>query len=795
MDLQCERVKQIINLVLVVEVVDTTKTHKYDKLILNMRGLLLLLVDSKSTNENKINDNLQVQMDIILSLCLDFSKLFNDLSLNHRIGTQHASALSACSVFNPQSFFEQLHTTSKLISAIRNNCTKEEIIIWHFSEALLQLFSNHRDLLAYQDLTSTLLLLITFTLMKLNMVQSLLVDIEYRTSLEANKKLFAYKNCLSESYTAFVLENYIANNNTEKGYFVYTITASGPATRPAQRVGMVTLLNETLDLILLSVQGVLIVGGEKDAEGLRDMNIYHELWVPVSVPKKQSPPDGNSVVRPAALLGVGGGTARTEVMVAGEEDKSISMSHINLVPLMAPLTDHSVVQLQPNEAVSSSSADIASQHDYTPIRVLLMEDSVLVQKIICRLLHQRGCEVRIAKNGRVGLEMLQNEEFDLALIDFVMPIQDGVTTMRLFKHWMDEMRSRPEYRVGNVVNDQILLIGISDAATEEDKTSASYNDMHLFCEKPINTQILDIVLNAHRTCSSYHEVLVRIEADRNKLLHSGNSLMKLIEKFAVGGLGKVSAGASASNTAVGVSAVRAKSRRKANPPPPPKPSWWGVMSSLASPFITHAANNPPHSSGAQQQQQLPDPPSMHMTASALKDKAQRSNKTPAAASDPLEGVSVRVLVVEDQPTVQKILHRILSQYNCEVKVARNGRIGVECMRGEAWDVVLVDFNMPVCDGLETFREIQETLRTPGLGLGLGGNTLLIGMSEGTSPEEKVAAFSYSMHMYCCKPIKTSVLHCIIDAVRAHSGLGDRLRAIEAAVARMDISIGPEFRKG
>ena len=154
-----------------------------------------------------------------------------------------------------------------------------------------------------------------------------------------------------------------------------------------------------------------------------------------------------------------------------------------------------------------------------------------------------------------------------------------------------------------------------------------------------------------------------------------------------------------------------------------------------------------------------------------------------------------MLVVEDQPTVQKILHRILSQYNCEVKVARNGRIGVECMRGEAWDVVLVDFNMPVCDGLETFREIQETLRTPGLGLGLGGNTLLIGMSEGTSPEEKVAAFSYSMHMYCCKPIKTSVLHCIIDAVRAHSGLGDRLRAIAAAVARMDISIGPEFRKG
>ena len=43
--------------------------------------------------------------------------------------------------------------------------------------------------------------------------------------------------------------------------------------------------------------------------------------------------------------------------------------------------------------------------------------------------------------------------------------------------------------------------------------------MHLFCEKPINTQILDIVLNPHRTCSSYHEVLVRIEADRNKLLH------------------------------------------------------------------------------------------------------------------------------------------------------------------------------------------------------------------------------------------------------------------------------------
>ena len=79
------------------------------------------------------------------------------------------------------------------------------------------------------------------------------------------------------------------------------------------------------------------------------------------------------------------------------------------------------------------------------------------------------------------------------------------------------------------MNDQIILIGISDAATEEDKCTATYSDMHLFCEKPLDTQILNIVLDSRRNYC-YQEALTKIKHDTNKLLDGKTSLIKKLGK-------------------------------------------------------------------------------------------------------------------------------------------------------------------------------------------------------------------------------------------------------------------------
>jgi CheY-like chemotaxis protein len=59
------------------------------------------------------------------------------------------------------------------------------------------------------------------------------------------------------------------------------------------------------------------------------------------------------------------------------------------------------------------------------IRVLLVEDNVVNQKLAARLLEKLGCEVAIANDGRDAIEMFQEQLYDLVFMDCQMPNMDG----------------------------------------------------------------------------------------------------------------------------------------------------------------------------------------------------------------------------------------------------------------------------------------------------------------------------------------------------------------------------------
>ena len=59
------------------------------------------------------------------------------------------------------------------------------------------------------------------------------------------------------------------------------------------------------------------------------------------------------------------------------------------------------------------------------LRILLAEDNVVNQVLVCRLLEKCGHSVVVANNGRKALEELEKEKFDLAIMDVSMPDMDG----------------------------------------------------------------------------------------------------------------------------------------------------------------------------------------------------------------------------------------------------------------------------------------------------------------------------------------------------------------------------------
>jgi two-component system sensor histidine kinase/response regulator len=61
------------------------------------------------------------------------------------------------------------------------------------------------------------------------------------------------------------------------------------------------------------------------------------------------------------------------------------------------------------------------------LRVLLVEDNVVNQRVACSLLERQGHAVVVAENGRLALEALESADFDVVLMDVQMPVMDGLT--------------------------------------------------------------------------------------------------------------------------------------------------------------------------------------------------------------------------------------------------------------------------------------------------------------------------------------------------------------------------------
>jgi signal transduction histidine kinase/CheY-like chemotaxis protein len=67
----------------------------------------------------------------------------------------------------------------------------------------------------------------------------------------------------------------------------------------------------------------------------------------------------------------------------------------------------------------------------------------------------------------------------------------------------------------------------------------------------------------------------------------------------------------------------------------------------------------------------------------------------------------RVLVVEDNKVNQKVAQRILERLGCEVEIADNGVDALERLEGSTYDLVLMDMQMPVMDGLTATTLIRQ----------------------------------------------------------------------------------------
>jgi CheY-like chemotaxis protein len=78
---------------------------------------------------------------------------------------------------------------------------------------------------------------------------------------------------------------------------------------------------------------------------------------------------------------------------------------------------------------------------------------------------------------------------------------------------------------------------------------------------------------------------------------------------------------------------------------------------------------------------------------------------PAAPAEESQ-LRIRILAAEDNHTNQLVLKTLLEQLGISIHVVENGEEAVAAWRASAWDLVLMDINMPLMDGLTATRTIR-----------------------------------------------------------------------------------------
>ncbi|MEZ4700742.1 MAG: response regulator [Rhodothermales bacterium] len=105
-----------------------------------------------------------------------------------------------------------------------------------------------------------------------------------------------------------------------------------------------------------------------------------------------------------------------------------------------------------------------------------------------------------------------------------------------------------------------------------------------------------------------------------------------------------------------------------------------------------------------------------------------------------------ILLAEDNPVNQKVALRMLNRLGYEADIAQNGREAVEALEKKAYDVILMDMQMPEMDGLEASRCIVEKYPE-------GQRPFIIALTANAMQGDKERCLAAGMNDYISKPIR------------------------------------------
>lgn len=148
------------------------------------------------------------------------------------------------------------------------------------------------------------------------------------------------------------------------------------------------------------------------------------------------------------------------------------------------------------------------------------------------------------------------------------------------------------------------------------------------------------------------------------------------------------------------------------------------------------------------------------------------------AEAPGERRRLSILVAEDNRTNQKVITKILERAGHEARIAENGELALDALTERSFDLVLMDVNMPVLDGVECVKLYRfASLGKP--------HVPIVALTADATAESRERCLEAGMDACLTKPIEPDKLLAMIDEICGAEGSGEAMAEAEAASARSE----------
>ncbi|MDO5519032.1 MAG: response regulator transcription factor [bacterium] len=144
----------------------------------------------------------------------------------------------------------------------------------------------------------------------------------------------------------------------------------------------------------------------------------------------------------------------------------------------------------------------------------------------------------------------------------------------------------------------------------------------------------------------------------------------------------------------------------------------------------------------------------------------------------------RILVVEDETSIQKIVFTCLTEAGYEVCVAGDGREALEQFNSSTFDLILLDIMLPYINGYEVCKKIRESSNVP-----------IIMLTALDDENNQIKGFSMDIDDYITKPFSMSVVVKRVEAVLRRASNSEPTNMIHYKNIAIDLNGHVIYRDG